>query len=98
MDFRNTDPYNDYRDPNILNVRQKKAAAQTLDEAGVKKTINELSKLTDGQLLNELSKQIAIKQQNGTIGDIEKTIKTVQPFLNSEQKKRLNDILKSVRG
>jgi hypothetical protein len=78
--FQNTDPYNNYRNPDILSQ------------------VDNLSKKTDTELINELSRQIAIKQKNGTIGDIDKLIKTITPFLNAEQKKRLDAILKNAKG
>ncbi|MDR1917492.1 MAG: hypothetical protein LBQ05_00715 [Christensenellaceae bacterium] len=78
--FQNTDPYNKYRDPEVLSQ------------------VNNLSKMNDNELFSELSKQVAIKQKNGTMGDIDKLAKTITPFLNPEQKKRLDTILKSIKG
>jgi hypothetical protein len=85
MDFKsyqNTEPYTDYRMPK---------------EAEIKNTINNLSKLNDDQLFSELSKQVAIKQKNGSIGDINRLFTTIQPFLNAEQKKRLDTVMKNIK-
>jgi hypothetical protein len=81
MDF---DTYAAYRDKNILNRNSSR----------IKSNIDELSKLNDNQLENELQRQITLKKQNGTIGDIEKLIKTINPYLNNEQKQRLERIIK----
>jgi hypothetical protein len=78
--FQNTDPYNNYRNPEILSQ------------------VNNLSKLNDNELMSELSKQIAAKQKNGTMGDIDKLAKTIMPYLNAEQKKRLETVLKNIKG
>ncbi len=65
--------------------------------SSVKNKINELSKLSDDQLTTEFKKQIAMKKENGTLGDIEKTVRMLSPFLNKEQKERLLNILKNLR-
>jgi transcription termination factor NusB len=83
MDF-----YDDYRNPDVLHVAKK---------TGIKDTVDELSKLTDTQLVDELAKQVALKKQNGTLGDIEKLIKTIRPFLNAEQKGRLTNVIKNIQ-
>jgi transcription termination factor NusB len=63
----------------------------------IKDTIDSLGKLSDGELFNELSKQVAIKKQNGTLGDIDKLLETIQPFLDAEQKKRLDMVIKNIK-
>jgi cytochrome c556 len=89
MDF-----YDDYRDPAVLHVKIKENKKMNT----MKNTIDGLSKLTDQQLADELSRQISFKKQNGTMGDIEKLVKTITPFLTDEQKTRLDNIVKTMQG
>jgi uncharacterized protein YbgA (DUF1722 family) len=63
----------------------------------IQNTINALSKLNDEQLMAELSKQVSKKKQNGTGNDIMKVINTISPYLNNEQKSRLNNIMEKLK-
>lgn len=62
-----------------------------------KNAINELSNLSDEELTAELSRQIKIKKENGSLGDLEKMVRVISPFLDSEQKNRLVGIIKSMQ-
>ena len=63
----------------------------------IKNDINELSKLSDDELTAELSRHIAMKKQDGTLGDIEKLARTIAPFLDNEQKLRLARVLQNMK-
>lgn len=59
-----------------------------------RETLEQLSKLNDDELTAELSKQIKIKKENGTLGELEKMLRVITPFLSNEQKSRLAKIIK----
>lgn len=61
------------------------------------KNLERLSKLDDNELINLLSEQIKIKKNNGTLGEIEKMIRVIEPMLNQEQKKRLINIIQKIQ-
>lgn len=63
----------------------------------IQSTINALSKLSDDQLMAELSKQVSKKKQSGSGGDIMKVISTISPYLNTEQKTRLDSIMEKLK-
>ena len=62
-----------------------------------RETLEQLSKLNDDELTAELAKQIKIKQENGTLGELEKMLRVITPFLSSEQKNRLAKIIKDAQ-
>lgn len=62
-----------------------------------KNAINELSNLSDEELTAELNRQIKIKKANGSLGDLEKMVRMISPFLTPEQKTRLAGIIKSMQ-
>lgn len=64
---------------------------------GIRNTINELSKLSDEELSAELTRQLKIKKENGSLSDIEKIVRMIGPFLTQEQKDRLAKIVKSMQ-
>ena len=63
-----------------------------------KNAINELSQLSDAELTAELNRQIKIKQQDGSLADLEKMVRVISPFLTPEQKTRLANIIKSMQN
>lgn len=62
-----------------------------------RETLEQLSKLNDDELTAELSKQIKIKKENGTLGELEKMLRVITPFLSNEQKSRLAKIIKDAQ-
>lgn len=62
-----------------------------------RETIEQLSKLDDDELTAELAKQIKIKKANGTLGELEKMIRVITPFLSNEQKTRLAKIIQDAQ-
>ena len=62
-----------------------------------RETLEQLSKLSDDELSAELAKQIKIKKENGTLGELEKMLRVITPFLSNEQKNRLAKIIKDAQ-
>lgn len=62
------------------------------------KTLDHLSKLSDEELTNLLAEQIRIKKANGTIGDVEKMMRVINPLLTPDQRTRLVNIIKSIQN
>ena len=62
-----------------------------------RETIDQLSKLSDEELTTLLKELIAKKQADGTIEDVEKMVRMISPFLSSEQKTRLTNIIRSIQ-
>ncbi len=63
-----------------------------------RETIEQLSKLDDDELTAELAKQIKIKKANGTLGELEKMVRVITPFLSNEQKTRLAKIIQDAQA
>ena len=64
----------------------------------VYKAINYYSKFSNEQLMTELAKQLAAQRKKGKGDEILRTVERIRPFLNPEQQKRLEEILKNVGG
>ena len=62
------------------------------------KIIERLSKLSDDELTALFTEQIRIKKNNGTLGDIEKLIKVIEPMLKDEQRARLIKIIQTIKN
>ena len=62
------------------------------------KIIEHLSKLSDDELTTLFTEQIRIKKNNGTLGDIEKLIKVIEPMLKDEQRARLIKIIQTTKN
>jgi len=62
-------------------------------EAEVKEKIGHYSKMSNDQLMIELAKQIAIQRGEGKTENMKQTIEQIKPFLNAEQKTRMEEIL-----
>ena len=63
-----------------------------------RKTLEQLSKLSDDELTNLLAEQIRIKKANGTLGDVEKMIRVISPLLSQDQRQRLIKIIQSIQN
>ena len=64
----------------------------------MKDTINNYSKLSSDQLMIEFAKHVATQKQKDGGEEMKKTIERLKPFLNIEQWKRLEEVLKSVEN
>ena len=65
-------------------------------EKEVKEKINQFSKLNNDQLMTELVKQIATQREQGKMENVLSTIERIKPFLNAEQKKKLEKIIEQL--
>jgi len=92
--FSENDPYKKFRDPDIL--LEKNEAPKAASEDDVKKAINHFSKMDNSQLMLELAKQISMQKEKGNHKQMAETIERIKPFLNEEQKKKLDVILGSM--
>jgi len=92
--FSENDPYKKYRDPDVLLEKEEKPKVATEDD--VKKAVNHFSKMDNSQLMLELAKQVAIQKDKGNHEQMSETIERIKPFLNAEQKKRLDVIISSM--
>lgn len=63
-----------------------------------RKTLDQLSKLSDDELTNLLAEQIRIKKANGTLSDVEKMIRVISPLLSQDQRQRLIKIIQSIQN
>ena len=64
----------------------------TMDESDVREAISHYSKLDNDQLMAALVQQIASKREKGEMDTVKETIEKIKPFLNTEQKKKLETI------
>ena len=97
--YSNTEPYSSYRDKEVLKEQVKeekkeKAEHKQVTEGEVRQAINKYSGMDNNQLMAELAKEMARKKQDGKTGEVSSTIERIKPFLNGEQQKRLDEIMK----
>ena len=67
-----------------------------MQEKEIKDAVNNYSKMSNDQLMTELVKQIALQKQKDGGASMRQTIERIKPFLNAEQRKKLEEVLKSV--
>ena len=90
MDLKSfSDPYHGYRDEGILKEKQEHSE---ITEDGVKEKISQFSKLDQTQLMAELAKQIGLQRDQGKMDTVLSTIERIKPFLNADQKQKLEAI------
>ena len=77
------------------NQPEKDARIGGLNEKDVKRAINHFSGMSNDQLMRELSKHISAKKRAGKEAEIYSVIERIRPFLNPEQKSRLDEIIRS---
>ena len=55
---------------------------------------------SEDELLAELVKHVAKQKENGTfdMNNLQNMLAKIMPFLNNEQKKKLNDVLKQIEN
>ena len=68
-----------------------------MQENEIKDAINQYSQLSTEQLMAELVKQMAAQRSKDGGVSMNQTIERLKPLLNDEQRKRLEEILQSVR-
>lgn len=71
---------------------------EKVDEEDVKRMIDERSSKSEEELMNELKEEVKKSKTEGkfTDKDVENFKKTVLPFLNDEQKRKLDEIIKII--
>jgi len=76
-------------------AKQPDAASEKeyMGEQDVKDAISQYAKMSNDQLMGELVKHISKKRQDGEMGSVKSTIEKIKPFLNAEQKARLEVIV-----
>jgi len=94
--FSNTDDYAGYRDESILAEKEVQEDAKKVDEQGVKDAIGRYSKLSNDELMVELMKQVAMQKDKGNSSSMKQTIERIKPFLNNEQRQRLEILVKQM--
>jgi len=67
-----------------------------MDVKQVKQAIDNFSKLSDEELMTQLAQYMAAEQAKDGGKSMMKTIERIKPFLNSDQKRRLETILKGL--
>jgi len=67
-----------------------------MNESDVRSAIGHYSKMNNDQLMSELVKQITKKRDKGEMQNVRETIEKIKPFLNAEQKARLETIVASI--
>ena len=70
-----------------------KEETKPLDEADVRNAIGHFSKMSNDQLMSELVKHVGMQKAGGKSVHMKDTVEKIKPFLNVEQKKRLEQIV-----
>ena len=69
-----------------------------MNEKDIKEAIASYSKLSNDQLMAELVKHMSAQQAKDGGANMKKTIERLKPLLNAEQRKRLEEVLRSVNS
>ena len=67
-----------------------------MSENDIRRAIGHFSKMSNDQLMRELSKHLQAKKAQGREGEIHSVIERIKPLLGDEQRKRLDDIMGSI--
>ncbi|MCL2850981.1 MAG: hypothetical protein FWE01_01295 [Firmicutes bacterium] len=98
--FSNTDDYAGYRDESVLKEKETKQQEpeqeKKITEQDVRETIGKYAKFSNDELMVELMKQVALQKGKGNAEGMKSTIERIKPFLNAEQQKRLEAIIKQM--
>jgi len=89
------DPYHGYRDSDVLH-NPPKEEEKKMSEDDVREAISHYAKMDNDQLMGELMKQVTAQKDKGNTKNMKEIIDKIRPFLNDEQKARLNQITKSM--
>ena len=69
-----------------------------MNESIIKAAIENYSKMSDEQLMAELTKLVAKQKQNDGGSSMRKMIERIMPLLNEEQQRRFKEIFDAVNG
>ena len=89
------DPYTGWRDEKVLH-KQPEPTEKTLDESDIRDAISQYSQMSNDQLMMMLATQVAQKKQDGESGNMREMVAYIEPFLDADQKKRLEQIVKQL--
>jgi len=73
-----------------------KASTSNINETDVRRAIKHFGGMSNDQLMRELSKHISAKKQAGKHKEIADVIERIKPMLNDEQRKRLEEIMRTL--
>lgn len=77
------------------NKPQPDAKVGNMNENDIRQAVKHFGKMPNDQLMRELSKHISAKKRAGKEAEIYTIIERIKPFLNDDQRKRLNEIMRS---
>jgi|GEM_PF-2427363 len=75
---------------------QKGAGSDQMNEKDVRRAINHFSKMSNDQLMRELSRLLIAKKAKGQGSEIAAVIERIKPLLNDEQRRRLTEIMEKI--
>ena len=80
------------------NIKEK-LKTQNMDEDAVKKKVEDFSKLSEGDLMQELYKEVGKQKASGSFdaNKLSKQLENVKPMLNEKQNANLEKILKNLK-
>ena len=84
---------------NLTKLNDKKVESNSINEDEIKKKIDKYKNYNNQELLNELLKETNRQKKNGTLTDkkLDEMMNGLLPYLDNEQKQRMNEILKLLR-
>ena len=98
MDFRSysgSDTRLPRRDASRNDEKKQEQAMGGMNEADIRRAINHFSKMSNDQLMRELSRHLSKKKAQGRENEITAVIERIKPFLNDEQRRRLSEIMEN---
>lgn len=80
------------------NIKEK-LKTQNMDEDAVKKKVEDFSKLSEGDLMQELYKEVGKQKASGSFdaNKLSKQLENVKPMLSEKQNANLEKILKNLK-
>ena len=83
----------------LTKSNNKKVESNFINEDEIKKKIDKYKNYSNQELLNELLKETNRQKKNGTLTDkkLDEIANGLIPYLDNEQKQRMNEILKLLR-
>ena len=73
--------------------QEKQENTSNMNENDVRRAINHFGKMSNDQLMRELTKHLTAKKAQGREHEILAVIDRIKPLLNHEQRKRLDEIM-----
>ena len=92
MDFKSFSETRTGKEPDKQPEENQPAGA--MSENDVRRAINHFGKMSNDQLMRELSRHLAAKKAQGREHEISGVIERIKPLLNDQQRLRLNEIMR----